>query len=229
MATFGMPEMLNHAFNVHTHLQSPHFICGFLELAPGTPYIGPLTPWTEATFAQHRCLGAPNDAYSLEVLSARWFEKPAQVFMRLSRSGEKRIQLRPKSMVFFPSALQMLLKQRLVVAPQCENTAAYALSRHGISPDDIVAIQVAAPLVEQLQKERLKHLVLRASWPAVNAGFPHAWFGKVMLHEPTAAAGPEWESMQSVLTTVRQCFHQSPDLHDRNDIAQAVSYLEEAW
>lgn len=231
MAAAGHETMLQEAFKLKTHCTTAHIIHGVLQLAPGKPFTGPLTQWFEAAFAQHSLLGAPEDAYSVEVLACSWFAEPVQVFMRLGCNGqEQMIEMRPHSMVFRPAALRKLLSQQLVAASPGlpKQSAANAFAQHNAAPENAVAIQVAAPLVLELKQSRLKELVLRASWPHIFEGFPPAWLGQLPLSAPSAEASAQsWRTLQNVLETVRQLATSCNDESLRNKTADAIAYLEQ--
>lgn len=232
LAAAGLSGLQSSASVRLPHEKTEHHIVGLCLLAPGVPYSGSLTNWSEVCFAQHCLLGKAMDAYSLEVRRCWWFKRPVQVFSRLVGHSEAQVDMRPQSMVFFPAALQKLLLQELTSTDSnARQTARHICQHFQIQPHMAAAIQVAAPLIDEMRATHLDELVLRASWIHPLQGFPPAWLGKLSCQEEDDSHPKrlDWERLQEAVNLVRCCALQQGLANPvcKKSVVDTLKFLEE--
>ena len=234
LAASGYESMRESAQLHKSRGTSLHFIHGFAQVAPGQVFQGPLTPWSDTTFAQHVLFGRPNDAYTAQLLQIFEFAAPVQVHTLQHSNDEKPIQLRRGSMVFTPKVLQSLLNQRLAAAAHGAAITHEILRRMDdrFDPKEMRAVQVAAPLVRFLFDRRIDELFLCASWPRVFPRFPPMW---LQGDEPGQMAETQhlehsWDRWHRALTAARRVVQNVPlaDHELRQDASGLVALLEQA-
>jgi hypothetical protein len=185
-------------------------IYGLLRVRRGTAWSGSLTQWQSAGHVQHKFLGCPSDAYSIVVEQAYPFQQPLAVYTQQVRRGnryvELNIEMRCRSMVFWPTAEASLLRQ-VVAVPDTEVVAApdmAAILRDANWRESIQAIQVAMPLVHGIMSGHVQDIVLLARWPRLWPDFPIPLQATQPPRvETDVTCSPAF--WQEMLATLRQC------------------------
>ncbi len=160
---------------------APFRIEGLLEVAAGTLWNGPLTPWSDGALLQHRFLGEPLDAYTVVVTERHQFKNSQAIFSRVAENGrERRLQVSRGNMVSTPVAeealWQQLLRDRGGRTPHSGGSGRTPHSGGRTPQRPTKAVLVARPFAEPLLSGVWDGFVWLARWPALWESYPPRTF-----------------------------------------------------